>query len=146
MRQKSTNSGFTLIELMIVVAIIAILAAIAIPAYFSYIQESAVQATRQNLETMRSYVEDFWMENGQYPNGTFNNAEINNAIDWDHETAGTQFNYTLVSTPAGYTAYAVHRTVASDDGDPIWVRCENNFRTCCASPDNPGGAPTDACP
>ena len=48
---KKTQAGFTLIELMIVVAIIAILAAIAIPAYNSYIKEARMAKVTDHYDT-----------------------------------------------------------------------------------------------
>ncbi len=47
------QSGFTLIELMIVVAIIAILAAIAIPAYNNYIREARMAKTTEHYDVAR---------------------------------------------------------------------------------------------
>jgi len=138
---NSKVRGFTLVELMISVAILAILMSIAIPAYFSYIREAALSTTLFNLKTMRISVADSQLEDGVYPTGTFNNAQINTEIGWDPGRMGVDYNYTLISLPAGYTIYAT--SLITND---VWARCENNGLDCCFS-DTPGATSvTAACP
>lgn len=55
---KKTQQGFTLIELMIVVAIIAILAAIAIPQYQNYVARSAITRAVGETGSLKTVVED----------------------------------------------------------------------------------------
>jgi prepilin-type N-terminal cleavage/methylation domain-containing protein len=62
------NPGFTLIELMIVVAIIGILAVVAIPKFADLIRKSEEGATKGNLGTLRSTISIYYSEaEGWFP-------------------------------------------------------------------------------
>ena len=61
------KKGFTLIEIMIVVAIIAILAAIAIPNFISYRKTSQMNACKANQEQIRTACEAYYIKNTAYP-------------------------------------------------------------------------------
>ena len=62
---KKRNQGFTLVEIMIVVAIIAILAAVAIPNFVKYRQNSQAAACVSNLKQIEAAVEQARMAGGK---------------------------------------------------------------------------------
>lgn len=67
---NTAQKGFTLIELMIVVAIIGILAAIAIPQYQNYVGRSNIAAAVSTLTANKTGLEEYVMEYGEFPDGT----------------------------------------------------------------------------
>jgi len=64
---KTIQKGFTLIELMIVVAIIGILAAIAIPAYQDYTIRAQVTEGATLAGNVKAAMADFYAQNGTWP-------------------------------------------------------------------------------
>src|SRR3989338_6930408 len=66
---KALQKGFTLIELMIVVAIIGILAAIAIPAYNDYTARAQVTEAIQLMGGSKTPLAEFWSDKGRWPGG-----------------------------------------------------------------------------
>ena len=104
LRKKS--KGFTLIELMIVVAIIAILAAIAIPQYRKFQLKAKTSEAKTNIGAIRSCEEayaaehDFYLTAAYYPGSASASRQT-----WDTTAAGAnQFN-SLGFKPAGDVYY-----------------------------------------
>lgn len=59
--------GFTLIELVVVMAILGLLLSIALPRYLRSIDRGKAQVQAQNLAVMRDAIDKFYGDNGQYP-------------------------------------------------------------------------------
>jgi type IV pilus assembly protein PilE len=99
---KKNNQGFTLIELMIVIAIIGILAAVGYPAYTSAVKKANRGDAMDALLQESGRLEEFYMNNDTYTGAAVANANSDEgmytiavAID------ASGFSYILTATPVG---------------------------------------------
>lgn len=61
------RGGFTLIEMLVVMAIIAVLLTLAVPHYFGSVQKSREAVLKENLELMRDSLDKYYGDAGRYP-------------------------------------------------------------------------------
>src|SRR5258707_8088106 len=59
--------GFTLVELLVVMAIIATLLTLAVPRYFGSVEKSKEAVLKQNLATVRDSLDKYYADTGRYP-------------------------------------------------------------------------------
>lgn len=102
------NSGFNLIELMIVVTIVGILAAIAFPAYQEHMMKSRRSDGQSALMNMAALMEHYYTENNTYVGATPANLGITATSQEGYYnltiTSATATAFTLTATPTGAQA------------------------------------------
>ncbi|MHB1215773.1 MAG: type II secretion system protein [Thiobacillus sp.] len=64
---KRLKHGFTLVELMVVMAIIALLLALALPRYFNHLESSRETILKQDLAVIRDAIDTYHGDRGRYP-------------------------------------------------------------------------------
>ena len=101
--RRRLQRGFTLIELMIVIAVVAILGAIALPAYGDYVRRGQLPEAFTNLSDLRVKMEQYYQDNRSYGN-TGNTVCANTATNppsWNgFAPAGARF-FTFTCALAG---------------------------------------------
>lgn len=133
-RTKFAIGGFTLIEVMITVAVIAILAAVALPSYFDYVTRSRLVEARANLADMRTRFEQFFLDNRTYPASCVAASATPSATQIRLPGNAKFFSYTCDTLSA--TTYRVIATDIFSSGAPKFTFTvnEQNLRRTTAAP------------
>lgn len=147
---KINKKGFTLLELLIVIAIIGLLAVIAIPGYIGYQRRAVRTEAFSNLEALRLLEEQFFAENNRYtvslgtcaPDQPGNVATIRtgggdatNEIPNFRPGSGGSFSYCIeqninvngaAQTPC-FRASAFGNTTSRVNGEVLRIDCNNEM-------------------
>lgn len=130
------KKGFTLIEIIVALAILAILGAVAVPIYRGYMTGSAKSEAKSNLQTLSMLLDTYYSDNAKY-------APANDTYDWINDSSGTvttnefsswlpsfqpkkatggaaaNYDYTLVTTTTSTTADTYTATAAPRSGTVV---------------------------
>lgn len=124
------NKGFTLVELLIVVAIIGILSAIAIPQYSQYKTNAYNSAAQSDIRNGRTAAEAMYSEDGDYNGSTDHLNATLDAFDYSNNVNGTY---------EGDDGQDYEMCTFHNNGDRIFYTNSTSSKIYYKEVDNPGG-------
>jgi type IV pilus assembly protein PilA len=112
---KHVQQGFTLIELMIVVAIIGILAAVAIPSYQDYTARAQVSEGMQLTSQFKTPLAEYYADKGDYTALTFTNLGGTTSGKYVASIAATAIDAATIVVTATFKTIDVSGKIAGSD-------------------------------
>ena len=124
------GKGFTLVELLIVVAIIGILALIAVPLFYEAVQRGKQKSTMHNMRTIATGLESYMVDYNFYPHNiiaveptyvSMTPRRDGWSNDWVYDTFQSDQYYSLSSGGRDGGGHATVEGVTSDFDDSITI-------------------------
>jgi len=133
------QAGFTLIEVMIVVAIVAILAAIALPAYNDYVIRGKLVPATNALAALRAQMEQYYQDNRTY-------LSVSSSIVSPCASSTTAGTFTLTCSTLTATTYIATATGSGVTAGAAYTVNEKNAMVTTGLPTAWGAVPSsNAC-
>jgi prepilin-type N-terminal cleavage/methylation domain-containing protein len=132
--RRPAQAAFTLIELMIVVAIIGILAAIAIPKFADLIRKSSEGAEKGNLGSLRSALGIYYGDmEGQYPgdltalttNGKYLASIPFSTVPNYHRATQSQQIFSVSSVVSDFGSWLYDDVPTDPNVGQVWINCSH---------------------
>lgn len=107
--------GFTLIELMVVVAIVGILAAIALPAYQKYVTRSKLSSAFSGLTSLSLAMQQYYQDNRSYLDVTTSSSPDPYPCASTNLPSSQYFSFTCTTSSSNADAFTATATGTSSD-------------------------------